>query len=115
MNIFLIIGFVGQFFFSMRFLLQWLASEKEGKSVIPLSFWIFSILGSALLLTYAIYRKDPVYILGQAPNLLIYSRNLFFRMKELRAEGKLGKRRKEKKSKKTEVTLEDAKTSLQGR
>jgi lipid-A-disaccharide synthase-like uncharacterized protein len=82
MNIFLIIGFVGQAFFSMRFLVQWIASEKEGRSVIPVSFWIFSILGSSLLLTYAIYRKDPVFILGQAPNLFIYSRNLYLIKKE---------------------------------
>lgn len=54
-----------------------IASEKAGKSVIPFSFWIFSLGGSALLLSYAIYRKDPVFILGQAPNLLIYSRNIY--------------------------------------
>ena len=82
MNIFLVIGFIGQAFFSMRFLVQWIASEKQGKSVIPLSFWIFSILGSSLLLIYAIYRKDPVFILGQAPNLFIYSRNLYLIKKE---------------------------------
>ena len=77
-NFFMILGFVGQFFFSMRFVVQWIASEKHKKSVVPLSFWIFSVLGSSLLLTYAIYRKDPVFILGQAPNLLIYFRNIWF-------------------------------------
>ncbi|MGB6127656.1 MAG: lipid-A-disaccharide synthase N-terminal domain-containing protein [Psychrilyobacter sp.] len=82
MNLFLVIGFVGQTFFSLRFLVQWIASEKQGKSVIPLSFWIFSILGSSLLLIYAIYRKDPVFILGQAPNIFIYSRNLYLIKKE---------------------------------
>lgn len=82
MNLFLVIGFVGQTFFSLRFLVQWIASEKKGKSVIPLSFWIFSILGSSLLLIYAIYRKDPVFILGQAPNIFIYSRNLYLIKKE---------------------------------
>lgn len=82
MDIFLWIGFIGQGFFSTRFLVQWIASEKAGKSVIPNSFWIFSILGSSLLLVYAIYRKDPVFILGQAPNLLIYSRNLYLIKKE---------------------------------
>lgn len=82
MNLFLVIGFVGQAFFSMRFLVQWIASEREGKSVIPLSFWIFSMMGSSLLLVYAIYRRDPVFILGQAPNLFIYSRNLYFIKKE---------------------------------
>ena len=77
-NFFMILGFVGQFFFSMRFVVQWIASEKHKKSVVPLTFWIFSVLGSSLLLIYAIYRKDPVFILGQAPNLLIYFRNIWF-------------------------------------
>ena len=74
----MILGFIGQFFFSMRFIVQWVASEKHKKSVVPLTFWIFSVLGSSLLLIYAIYRKDPVFILGQAPNLLIYFRNIWF-------------------------------------
>ena len=78
MNFFMILGFIGQFFFSMRFVVQWIASEKHKKSVVPLTFWIFSVLGSSLLLIYAIYRKDPVFILGQAPNLLIYFRNIWF-------------------------------------
>ena len=78
LNFFMILGFIGQFFFSMRFVVQWIASEKNKKSVVPLSFWIFSVLGSSLLLIYAIYRKDPVFILGQAPNLLIYFRNIWF-------------------------------------
>lgn len=82
LNFFMILGFIGQFFFSMRFVVQWIASEKHKKSVVPLSFWIFSIIGSALLLIYAIYRKDPVFILGQAPNLFIYFRNLWFIRKE---------------------------------
>ena len=74
----MILGFIGQFFFSMRFIVQWIASEKHKKSIVPLTFWIFSVLGSSLLLIYAIYRKDPVFILGQAPNLLIYFRNIWF-------------------------------------
>ncbi len=86
MNIFLIIGFIGQTMFSMRFVMQWAASEKAKKSVVPTSFWIFSIAGSALLLIYAIYKKDPVFILGQAPNLLIYSRNLYFIHKNKKEE-----------------------------
>lgn len=77
LDFFAVIGFVGQGLFSMRFIIQWLASERAGKSVIPFSFWIFSLGGSVLLLTYAIYRKDPVFILGQAPNVLIYSRNIY--------------------------------------
>ncbi|WP_319200810.1 lipid-A-disaccharide synthase N-terminal domain-containing protein [uncultured Ilyobacter sp.] len=83
----LILGFIGQAFFSMRFLVQWMASERAGKSVIPLSFWIFSIIGSSFLLIYAIYRKDPVFILGQAPNLFIYTRNLYLIKKERLAGG----------------------------
>ncbi|MBC2856865.1 MAG: lipid-A-disaccharide synthase N-terminal domain-containing protein [Cetobacterium sp.] len=77
LNFFLIIGFLGQTLFSMRFIIQWLASEKAKASVIPFSFWIFSLGGSVLLLIYAIYKKDPVFILGQAPNILIYSRNIY--------------------------------------
>ena len=78
LNFFMVLGFIGQFFFSMRFIVQWVASEKHKKSVVPLAFWVFSVLGSFLLLIYAIYRKDPVFILGQAPNLLIYFRNIWF-------------------------------------
>ena len=62
----------------MRFFLQWLASEKEGRSLIPRSFWYFSILGGMTLLAYAIYRQDPVFILGQSTGLLIYARNMYF-------------------------------------
>ena len=77
LDFFGVIGFIGQGLFSMRFIIQWIASERAGKSVIPFSFWIFSLGGSVLLLTYAIYRKDPVFILGQATNVLIYSRNIY--------------------------------------
>ncbi len=72
----LIIGFSGQIFFSMRFLVQWIVSEIKKASVIPVYFWYFSIIGSSLLLTYAIYRKDMVFILGQSLGLIIYFRNL---------------------------------------
>ncbi len=73
----MLIGLLGQGLFSMRFIVQWIASEKAGKSVVPFSFWLFSLGGSIFLLIYAIYRKDPVFMLGQAPNLLIYSRNIW--------------------------------------
>ncbi len=73
----LIIGFLGQFFFSMRFIIQWIKSEKEKKSVIPIAFWYFSLLGGTTLLSYAIYRQDPVFILGQSLGVFIYSRNLY--------------------------------------
>jgi lipid-A-disaccharide synthase-like uncharacterized protein len=77
-----LIGFLGQGMFFMRFLVQWLVSEKKGKSVIPVHFWYFSIAGSILVLAYAIYRKDPVFILGQTLGMFIYSRNLYFVLKE---------------------------------
>lgn len=77
LDFFVIVGFIGQLFFSMRFLVQWITSEKAKKSVVPFSFWIFSLIGSINLLIYAIYRKDPVFILGQLPNLFIYSRNIW--------------------------------------
>jgi len=74
----LIVGFLGQIFFSARFIIQWLYSEINKKSIIPLAFWFFSILGGVTLLIYAIHRKDPVFILGQSAGLLIYARNLYF-------------------------------------
>ncbi|MEW6711333.1 MAG: lipid-A-disaccharide synthase N-terminal domain-containing protein [Candidatus Riflebacteria bacterium] len=75
-NFWLIVGFAGQILFSLRFFVQWLASEKQKKSVIPVSFWYFSIFGSFLLLSYAIHRQDPVFILGQSMGFVIYIRNL---------------------------------------
>jgi lipid-A-disaccharide synthase-like uncharacterized protein len=72
----LAIGFLGQFFFSMRFLVQWMASERRKKSTVPILFWYCSLAGGSLLLTYAIFRLDPVFIVGQAGGLLIYIRNL---------------------------------------
>lgn len=74
----ILIGLSGQFFFSLRFFLQWLHSERKKESVIPTSFWIFSIVGSLLLLAYASYRRDPVFILGQSFGSLVYIRNLQF-------------------------------------
>ncbi len=73
---FLIIGFLGQFFFASRFIYQWLYSEKKGKSLIPVGFWYLSIIGGIGLLIYAISRKDPVIILGQSFGIFIYLRNL---------------------------------------
>lgn len=70
------LGFLGQAVFSGRFLLQWLASERAGRSVVPRPFWYLSIIGSALLLAYAIDKKDPVFILGQSAGFGIYLRNL---------------------------------------
>lgn len=70
------IGFVGQMFFTMRFLVQWVYSEMRKKSIIPTAFWYLSIVGSSLLLAYAFYRKDPVFILGYLFNSVVYIRNL---------------------------------------
>jgi lipid-A-disaccharide synthase-like uncharacterized protein len=77
-TLWLMIGFVGQFCFSCRFIVQWLASEREKKSIIPVAFWYFSVLGGCTLLAYAIYKKDPVFIMGQSTGLFVYFRNLYF-------------------------------------
>tara|TARA_B110000116_G_C16727910_1_gene532309 strand:+ start:562 stop:867 length:306 start_codon:yes stop_codon:yes gene_type:complete len=75
--VFLCIGFLGQGLFASRFIFQWIYSEKRGESSIPLIFWYLSIFGGIGLLTYAIFRKDPVIIVGQLFGILIYLRNLF--------------------------------------
>ena len=84
--IFLVIGFLGQGIFASRFIVQWLYSEKKGESSIPIVFWYLSIIGGAGLLTYAIFRKDPVIITGQLFGILIYSRNLILIYKRKRNE-----------------------------
>jgi lipid-A-disaccharide synthase-like uncharacterized protein len=76
-HLWLTVGLLGQAFFSMRFLVQWIASERKGESVVPLSFWFFSLGGGVTLLVYAIYRLDPVFIIGQGAGLFVYSRNLY--------------------------------------
>ena len=77
-----LLGFVAQFFFTMRFLVQWIASERAKRSVVPIAFWFFSLFGGALLLVYAISRQDPVFIAGQAMGLVIYIRNQWLISKE---------------------------------
>lgn len=84
-KIWLVIGFIGQGLFFMRFFVQWLASERAKKSVIPNLFWYFSLGGGLVLLSYAIYRQDPVFILGQFTGLFIYLRNIYFVRKEKNA------------------------------
>ncbi|HCX33872.1 MAG TPA: lipid A biosynthesis protein [Rhodocyclaceae bacterium] len=74
--VWLAVGFLGQALFSMRFIVQWLSSERKKRSVVPLSFWYLSIAGGATLFAYAIHRSDPVFILGQGAGLFIYARNL---------------------------------------
>ncbi len=76
-TLWVVIGFIGQSLFFMRFFLQWLASEKAGDSIIPKSFWYFSLGGGLTLFFYALYRHDPVFIMGQGTGLFIYARNLY--------------------------------------
>jgi lipid-A-disaccharide synthase-like uncharacterized protein len=75
-ELWLVVGFIAQLIFSLRFIVQWIASERAGKSVMPVAFWFISMLGGFMLLAYAIYRRDPVFILGQATGAIVYFRNL---------------------------------------
>jgi lipid-A-disaccharide synthase-like uncharacterized protein len=75
--VWVIVGFVGQALFSMRFVVQWLASERLKRSIIPNAFWYFSLAGGATLLAYAIHKRDPVFIAGQGLGLFVYLRNLY--------------------------------------
>jgi lipid-A-disaccharide synthase-like uncharacterized protein len=81
-----LLGFVAQLLFTMRFLVQWISSERAGHSVIPVGFWYFSIAGGLLLLVYALYRKDAVFIAGQAFGVFVYLRNLYFVTRDRRAK-----------------------------
>ncbi len=83
-TVWIAIGFFGQGFFFMRFVVQWIASERARRSIIPTAFWFFSVGGGVVLLIYAIYRRDPVFIVGQAMGLFIYARNIFFIVRERR-------------------------------
>jgi lipid-A-disaccharide synthase-like uncharacterized protein len=80
----IVLGFVAQAMFTMRFVVQWIASEREKRSVVPVAFWFFSLGGGALLLVYAIQRQDPVFIAGQGMGLFIYVRNLWLIFNERR-------------------------------
>lgn len=80
--IWLVVGLLGQAIFSARFIVQWLVSEKVKRSVIPVAFWYLSLLGGVTLLLYSIYKKDPVFILGQSTGVFIYTRNLFLIQRE---------------------------------
>lgn len=72
-----VVGLFGQVMFSMRFIIQWITSEREKRSVIPDVFWWFSLGGGIILFSYALHRADPVFILGQSMGIFIYSRNLW--------------------------------------
>ncbi len=84
-KIWLVIGFTGQAAFFMRFLVQWIVSEAKKESTIPVAFWYFSLIGGLILLSYAVYRRDPVFIMGQSCGLVVYIRNLML----IRKNGKL--------------------------
>lgn len=75
-QIWVAVGFAGQAVFFARFLVQWIVSERARRSVIPIAFWYLSIAGGLTLLSYAIWRRDPVFIVGQAGGLVVYLRNL---------------------------------------
>lgn len=82
----LVVGFVGQALFTMRFLLQWLHSERLRRSIVPTAFWYFSLAGGLTLLAYSIQRRDPVFITGQSVGTFIYLRNIYFIHKNKSAE-----------------------------
>jgi lipid-A-disaccharide synthase-like uncharacterized protein len=84
LDFWLIFGFIGQAMFTMRFIVQWIASERKKESVIPISFWYFSLIGGLVVLFYAIHRMDPVFILAYLPGNFIYFRNLYFIYKKKR-------------------------------
>ncbi|MBI3675774.1 MAG: lipid-A-disaccharide synthase N-terminal domain-containing protein [Proteobacteria bacterium] len=83
-HIWKVIGLAGQGLFAARFIVQWFQSEREGRSVIPVAFWYCSIGGGVVLLAYALYVGDAVFIIGQASGLIVYARNLFLIFKERR-------------------------------
>ena len=77
-NVWVAIGFIGQVIFGLRFVVQWIATERKKRVVVPVAFWYMSLAGTIVLLSYAIYRLDPVFIAGFSLNMLIYLRNLYF-------------------------------------
>ncbi|GGE45183.1 membrane protein [Agaricicola taiwanensis] len=81
----ILVGWIAQVLFTARFVAQWVASERAGRSVVPLAFWYFSVAGGFLLFVYALYRKDPVFIVGQGAGLFVYLRNLHLIWRESRA------------------------------
>ncbi|MCP4818583.1 MAG: lipid A biosynthesis protein [Shimia sp.] len=80
-------GLFGQLMFTGRFVVQWIASERAKRSTVPLAFWYFSIAGALILFAYAVYRQDPVFILGQSFGIVVYSRNLWLIHKEKQENG----------------------------
>lgn len=83
-DLWLLLGLFGQGLFAMRFVVQWLASEREGRSVMPVAFWFFSIGGGLITFIYGLYKREPIIIMGQSLSLLIYARNLVLIARERR-------------------------------
>ena len=73
----LIYGSIGQIIFTLRFVYQWIYSKRKDESLLPIGFWVISLFGSLIIVSYAIYRRDPVLILGQSTGLIAYSRNIY--------------------------------------
>lgn len=86
-TLWLAVGLLGQMLFSARFVVQWLASERRRRSVVPAAFWYLSITGSVVLLAYAVHRRDPVFVLGQLTGFVVYARNLQFLHRQAREAG----------------------------
>ena len=80
------VGIVAQLMFTARFLVQWIASERAGHSVVPFSFWLLSIVGGMMLFVYALLQRDPVFIIGQGAGVAIYWRNLTFVLRDRKAK-----------------------------
>lgn len=93
-----VLGFIAQLMFTGRFLVQWIMSEKQGRSVIPIAFWLFSIVGGLLLFAYALHRVDPVFIVGQAFGVFVYARNLYLVMRERKQSRERGSKSKPKRA-----------------
>lgn len=89
-KVWLAIGFSAQLMFSMRFIVQWIASERARQSIVPEMFWYFSFAGGLMLFAYALYRVDPVFIMGQGMGLLIYARNIHFIWRSKRSDAAEG-------------------------
>jgi len=75
-DLWVLIGFLGQFLFAARFIVQWISSERKRESHIPIQFWYLSLIGGAIMAAYAIHRRDPVFVVGQMSGLIVYVRNL---------------------------------------
>ncbi len=89
----LTVGFVGQGLFTARFVVQWLASEKERAVVVPSAFWWLSILGGAVTFSYAVHQRDPVFVVGQSMGLFVYARNLMLEEKKRKRAERAGRAR----------------------